>query len=272
MAKECSKRKPKTLLHYTSWEALLGMLNSTIGKEEPHELTLHASHISAMNDCSEGKLMFDYFFTGSDISEEIRKKYLEYQKEKGDWYVVSFSSSREMEENIIPLWKMYADGGKGVCLHFNFRNLNDYIDKHKKLEKNNYDIELVECQYMTKKEIIKDAEALRAKIKQEIKRGNDLSSLIKKLLYKSSTIKERYWAYEDEYRLLIMSKDANYKIGGLGLVPYQKIQLPISLIKKITIGPMATQDVEEHCLQLLRSTLNLSNNDLKINNSKLELQ
>lgn len=263
--KEYKKKDPSTLLHYTSWGAFLGMLKPILDSHgECQDITMHASHISAMDDRTEGKLILDTFFTGSNISNKIKEKFLDYKKRYGDSYVVSFCSSRDKEENLISMWRDYADGGKGVCLHIAKKLLEEDLKRK--------GIPLMKCDYLTKEKIRNRAKELRDIIKDEMNKSEDISEEFKKLLFTASTTKERYWDYEEEYRMIIFKTNPRYKTNKLGIVPYQEINIPISVIEKITIGPMATQDIEEHCLHLLRDTLEINPNTLKIRSSKLKLQ
>lgn len=257
------KNKPKTLLHYTSLYAFLGMLKPILESEgKCKDIVIHASQISTMNDRTEGNLVLDAFFTRRGISKTIKEQLSDFQSKEGYAYVVSFCSSRNKEENLIPMWKMYADGGKGICLHFDIKKLEESIKDEK--------IEMVECQYLNKNRIANIATTLRNNIKKVVDNDKDISCQIKELVMTASKTKMWHWDYEEEYRLITIKRNPHFKTGRFGIVPYQEIYIPISTINKVTIGPMATQDVEKVCLQILIDTLKLEHIDVKT--SKLQLQ
>lgn len=265
-AKEMPSQKPTTLLHYTSWSSFQGMLQFVLDAKENKEryLCFHASHINAMNDRTEGKLILDYFFTGSGLLNDIQEKMSEVREKAGEPYVISFSHSKQgIEHNIIPMWMMYADGGKGVCLHFDYKLIKDNIPN---------DVKLMECQYKTIGEIKSIAKVKRDNIKDEFKGNRDITNLLSDLMFDIPLYKEKYWEYESEWRLVTIKNNPKYKVGRLGFVPYQEIRLPLSALTKITIGPCANQEVIENTLNLLKSELDIEEKKLHIGKSKLKIQ
>lgn len=258
--------KPTTLLHYTSWNSFCGMIQPILNNEEGinKELCFHASHIYAMNDMTEGKLIFDFFFTGSKILDDIEGKMEEVRKETGEPYVVSFSrSTKDIEQNNIPMWMMYADGGKGVCLHFDYESIKENI---------NDNVKMVECKYQNLEEIKKNAREKRDTIKKDHKKGIDITHQLQEMLLEAPSYKWKNWKYEKEWRLVCVSKSPKFKVGRLGLVPYQEIKLPLSALKQITIGPCANQEVIEHTLNILKRNIGEEAINLKIDSSNLKIQ
>ena len=60
--------------------------------------------------------------------------------------------------------------------------------------------------------------------------------------------KNIHWNYEEEYRIIKQDKPLNYKNGKYGIVAYSKIQVPLSCLIGITIGPLAHQDIVQQSL------------------------
>lgn len=163
-------------------------------------------------------------------------------------YAISFSYMPEQ----IPLWSMYGDNGKGVCLCF---DLNEIIELNRK-EKHNllfipiiYKIDSIQNEY---KKLIKDT------IKNElnnyyvsVKEISDKEQIwYKKLsaIRVMSTVlspffKHFSFEFENEYRLAKYcgsEENVEYRENkNSNLIPYTCIKIPFISLKKITIGPCA---------------------------------
>lgn len=232
---------PSSLLHYTSMHVLNILLEGAINSYDPTSgtepmLTFHASIGYAMNDRVEGKLFFDYFFTGSTISNEIAQKLESIKKDKGEVFIISLSHSHEGTPNgEIPMWMMYGDNGNGVLLRFDFKRLLESVKQQM------CSIEKIE--YKNNSEIKKIAEEKRAIMKKEMK-----EDLLNAIFKESFLYKDIHWNYEDEYRIIKQEKTVDYKNGKYGIVAYSKIQIPLSCLNGITIGPLAHQDIVQQSL------------------------
>lgn len=257
---------PTTLLHYTSWEAFNGMISGIQNNSDGEPcLLFHASHIYAMNDALEWRYFFDKFYTSSEISKKIKDEIEKERENLGDTYVLSFSNNKKKSSvNQIPMWYMYANGGMGACLAFNYKIL---CDKTK-----NY-IENKKCQYLNITGITEKAREWRDNMKKKMNKRQSISDMIKPLFIEASICKNEGWKYEDEYRFVQISKDPKYKVGKLGLVAYQEVLIPLKALKTITIGPKANQKVIHHSLQLLHDKFyNNPKEGFQIAESKLKIQ
>jgi len=267
MGKDKKQKKtsiPTTLLHYTSWEAFLGIFDNSL-KSNSYDLTLHASQVYAMNDRIEEKFILDEFFTESDVMTKIREKVKSVKDKEGETYIVSFSRSTIVRSNRISPWLMYASNGRGVCLHFDYKKIEEIIGENKNMR-------ICECKYCDKDTIREKAKELRYQIKEQRDAQNE-KALIKELLFTASTYKPKCWQEEKEYRIIQINKNPKYKVGRLGLVSYQEINIPLDALKTITIGPMANKRIVRHSLQLLHERLyDDVKKGFKIEVSKLQIQ
>lgn len=125
--------------HYTSMDALLKLLQSVKVIKEEECFVFRATNIFFMNDPQEfiygQEILMDVlrdieydkdvddnlrlsstFSKKEEKSEEVWLKELldEIQNQNGSPYVISFSRN----EDSLPMWLNYGDGGKGVCLVF----------------------------------------------------------------------------------------------------------------------------------------------------------
>jgi hypothetical protein len=121
--------------HYTTVDALLKMTSEDA-------LTLEASHIASFEDIAEGQGIDNdvldnlvEFATRFDKENElcppiygVVKDHIDTLKSKllqKENYVLSFSEAVDF----LPMWRLYASGGSGVCLVFNSAHLSNLIER-----------------------------------------------------------------------------------------------------------------------------------------------
>lgn len=134
-------KKNRYVYHYTSLETLFAILGNYKNKDDKDRLVFRASNIFRVNDPSEMVLGYDVvksylnlFEIEKNIPEHLRLSEVYKDKEyenkcKDDYlnkikrniidigsvpYVISFSGKRDY----LPMWSMYGNQGKGVCLKF----------------------------------------------------------------------------------------------------------------------------------------------------------
>lgn len=246
-----------SLVHYTTLDSFYGITQDL--KEKPN-LNFHASNILMMNDMEELNFFMSKFFTESKSKTILKNELNKLIAENGDLYVLSFMKSDKMIYGKLPMWKMYADNGKGIRLKFS-----------SELFKDTSICEIKKCEYKTKKEIQKLVSAKNA----EIKYINEKQSYLMKLQEDIAIYKYEYWRYEDEYRLIKRSNAPKFKTNSLGIISYIDIKIPLKYLSEILIGPMANQMIVEKTLKQLKDVLldkyGNDNVKFKINKSKLKL-
>ena len=188
-------------------------------------------------------------------------------------FILSFS---KVQDNL-PMWTTYAQRGEGICLGFETDLLNQKLPK--------WNVMMKDCQYYDFKEfkninykeeeIYKDCKtfyeasinpkvlATRYKI-AETDKGEELtqeekyrirtSSIIRHLnSFGSFFVKEKSWAYEKEYRILLPGdkKDIRYYRRGDHYVPYVYVKVPIMALKEIIVGPRSPRYTDAFIESLL---------------------
>lgn len=240
------------IYHYTSVESLYGMLLDPTAEEKriigqmsdcPRCLYFHAGDIKAMNDKSENMLLDELVKLISETTppEIIGSSNINEMK-----FAVSFCT----EQDYLPMWKIYATNGKGVCLRF----------KREGFEKSVFSVNTSrfitmkagDCQYKTEAEL-KDYVNSIVKHFREITEPKSLILQIDSFCGTSSFFKLKPFEYEKEFRLAISSK-FNQQItsgGQYGLIVYYPVAIPLNLVDEIMIGPSPNQDVIENGIRAL---------------------
>lgn len=268
------------IFHYTNVTTLMGMLENA--STENAFMTFWASHISYMNDPEEKKYgmkkILEVLPTVEDelkIPSEQRINNLE-QKELDKFikilsteknnvintYAISFSESFDY----LPMWKMYGQDGNGICLGFDKKILNKY------LEDNNME-KIASVRYGTGDDI-SDAQGeqdWKSFIKNEYEKYHVMSNAWVEMgaspdknksiaLYTYVTllaiippyIKNPAYEYEKEYRLCCreLRHTVHFRNQNGLLLPYLEIKLPLNALKIITTGP--TTDSERQMISIAK--------------------
>ena len=240
------------IYHYTSVECLYGMLLDPTAEEKrvigqmsdcPRCLYFHAGDIKAMNDKSENMLLDKLV---KRISETTPQEIIDSSNINERRFAVSFCTERDY----LPMWKIYATNGKGVCLRFKREefeksvisaNTNPFIT-----------IKAGDCQYKTETELEDYLNSFMENL-QEILEQKERITQIDSFCCISSFLKLKPFEYEKEFRLAISSK-FNQQItsgGQYGLIVYYPVAIPLNLVDEIMIGPSPNQDVIENGIRAL---------------------
>ena len=247
------------LYHYTSASGLLCMLDKYT--EETPVLSMWATNALYMNDPSEFRLG-QYVFHNilPDVESELNipeseKLSLAAQAmiqdgifdklevggsarvetiNQGIAYVLSLSQERDT----LPMWRMYAQNGNGLAIVFDKKMLTELHGES-----------LKECMYATQgnygefKEIVKNEYIQYKQDNSFLRLCNPYIQLmfITHLYHRfCAYLKDSAYAYEKEVRLKATSADKIlYREKDGLIIPYVTIQLPISCVKEIIIGPTA---------------------------------
>lgn len=275
------------IYHYTSVESLLGMLHKPTEVElkeiedngnDPdygYYLEFHASDLRLMNDKQENKLIID-------VDKHVPHE-LSLARSLADWvynkpYVVSFCR----RQDFIPMWKIYADKGNGICLKFKRDSLGNAI---KKINKSKFhDIIFKDCIYLTESEFRKHIKSVVKQIMEfasELVQGQPILPEQRDLHdfnAESAFLKLRSFDYEQETRLAVFA-DLNYytKQGKHGITLYHLVKIPLRFLEEIIIGPSVNQDILEYSVyELLKNKeydkLKTYDIDIKVKKTSIELR
>ena len=277
------------LCHYTTIDALLHMIH-TPTKEEHKEveanenesaygyyLTFHATDAYMMNDKMEHKLILE------EMSDVIRKYNSKFQYETlscGKPYIISFCKERDY----LPMWQIYAKGGNGICLVFQFENddlslLNNLNESNR--EFSSKDIDICSCSYESKSSLQNLKKKWESDIEREYKGGNQnlISSATPFLhLFKDAIkYKSKDWEYEKEERLVCWKMYPQIKNGKNGICSYVEVKIPLLWLKEIIVGPSINQYINTYAIkEMIRvkgwDKLNNYGVDIKVTESKIALR
>ena len=219
--------KLKYLYHYTS----LGVLCELFNKIHDNHFLFHASSVDFMNDSAEYVAAKNHC---CDCVDEIIM-----QTVLGLPFAICFS---EVEDNM-PMWNMYANCGKGVCMKFNFQKLYNYFENFK--NKDEREIRFDKCSYQNKYPVEKQKSLISNK------EYPDIENLRKKMT-KAAFKKTDCFKYEKEWRVMIWQKwIANGKYQILfketkdSFRPYIKISIPVDCLETIILGSNANEQIIE---------------------------
>ncbi len=216
---------PEFLCHYTSIDVLCKLFtNNTNGC-----FIFHASSVDSMNDNAE------YMEARKQCRDGVEEIIME--RELGIPFALCFSD----KETNIPMWNMYANKGKGVCLLFNFRKIKNHIKALQK--KDERLIAFYKCIY---KDILSNEKL------KPLDSGNqypDTKELSKKMKDKAF-IKPNCFRHEKEWRLMIWqdwvpndNHIIHFKERKDELCPYLEIPIPVNSLERIVLRPNASEQM-----------------------------
>lgn len=268
------------LYHYTSADALLGML-SLCSKSNPY-MTFWASYETCMNDTQENIEGYNFCLTllpkieealmlneqekfskllSSSLFDEIVKKIVTYSNlskiSSTPHYIISLSKISDL----LPMWRMYA-GCNGLCIGLdreiiekNGTNLLDCV-----YNQENILAEVVDDIVIALTEIYE--KVLKLEFDNNSDKNEELIGIKKAYLlhlriknYLAYIIKNRSYIYEQEARIVLPENDNILYRGSKGaIIPYIEYKLPIEALKEIIVGPTQNFNyIEEPILKLLKS-------------------
>ena len=286
--------------HYTKMETLFAILEGYRHNKENGFLPFRASCIYYMNDPREMTIGFDAvkkflpeYEKSTEYNMDLSEVYLDADNENQcrkecierpvdgtiESGMIPYTSSFSTKEDFLPMWKMYGEDFKGVCLKFDLSELTKYLNENSQFGFVSYDGE-VDDSYL--KEVffnIYDWEARHYKpigINEKIEELSLLCACI------SPFVKSSDWAYEQEFRIEIyrffnleIDRESlrKHKFNGLirkRVEPYVYYPICPNALQEIIIGPHADYITDEH---IIRKELNeCLLNDVRIIPSSIEIR
>jgi hypothetical protein len=176
------------------------------------------------------------------------------------------SLSFSVYPDYLPMWKMYGDGGKGVMLTFDTKEI---VRKFGGL--------LQPCIYkgsgdykQTREKIFKISHHPELKDLTIVQQQYVMIWMLQ--LFVSITKNEEYM-YEKEVRLIGMGNDffgdnnmQKYRVSDNHIIPYVEVFLPIQTLKEICIGPLVKNELNAETLRELLYYKGYSNVIVKSSN------
>lgn len=159
-------------------------------------------------------------------------------------FVVSFSDSPD----ILPMWALYGDNGKGVCLEFSPYTIEEYYNT-----KINTILNIGKCVYTD--------DEIEEKVKYEIKivlniftklKNNEQKDVLTKMKLLATLcgviavyVKHKGFKFEQELRMNIIKEKKEWKLGETRYNQhkvYVDVPIPIEALKNVIVGPAAKYD------------------------------
>ena len=222
---------PNSLYHYTSVDVLCKLF-SGIKKDC---LIFHASSVDFMNDSEE------YAISRSLCKDEVDNILAD--TKMGLPFALCFTDS----ENNIPMWSMYGDEGKGVCLKFNFSKLDVFLRKQKSEDRI---IIFSKCVYQKISQI--EDKPLCANTDYP-----NLAKLCEEMRI-AAFVKPDFFVHENEWRLMAWNswkfpeiQNVLFKKVRNEICPYIEISIPVDCLEGILLGPSASNQMIE-AVKLMR--------------------
>lgn len=227
---------PKFVYHYTRLKTLIHILDfSQLGSDcnkdaSALKLTFHATDIDALNDRTEYINFHDLIKKMKPLNVEERFS----TAVNGTPYVVSFSEKADY----LPMWRLYADDCRGVCLKFNVQKLLASIPSTETQKPYHY-LLFNQCRYKCDKELIEMSQS----VSNRFSKTNESTAQYFKWLEQfidfqllCSLFKDSSFEYEGEWRLVLMSPTCSFKENTDGIVAYTPFEIPITCLEEISIG------------------------------------
>lgn len=291
--------------HYTSVDALFAILEGYRNRKDKNQafLPFWASNIFDENDKSEMEDGYNYIkqflpqfeidnsipekqrlseiYKDTNCEEMCRKDFLRLKKKETTEYgIVPYIISLSKLHDFLPMWTLYGNMGKGVCLVFDFEKLiNDSFSSEVSFSIGN---------------VAYDEDSAKSSVIEILSRSyfifnssrDKISNLADLCFFLSPFFKRKDYKYEQEVRIVTnkpygfnedglthITKDTlNHILNGTKEHKIEKhIEFPISAsaLSEVTIGPNADSKVLEHIISLERDDCGLQFN-IKCSNLSFE--
>lgn len=254
--------------HYTSLGTFLAILHGidynsgeSVLKEIGPILHLHASRIDTVNDPTEMTIDKSTFLSIVRHYEENKnpkfrisnriesmddEKFLELIKnERSDYlpYIVCFSQN----EDFLPMWSLYGDKGRGVCLGFFALDILTKSVPFQELINPCTPVIIGDVCYHTDE--ISDAILRAIELNYPKTEGNIEDSIANMYLAASPFIKDSSYEYENEFRICVF----NFVKKEIGIMydsekTYIDYYIPVSFLKTVTLGAKLCSSIASELL------------------------
>lgn len=289
------------IYHYTSTEVLCKLLGLCHHQGDKKSMMFWASSAYAMSDIMEMQNGYDFlrsFLNNYEESIPEEEKLCSFMANSGDEFfngnekdfflskektpfVVSFS----MDKDSYPMWELYGDKGKGVCLVFDENIIKEDQDL-KKLKINYHAVAYMKDNPIENQTWL----SLGRMLRNEVRRGHFITDLLpnektkeafKKLFLSeicpiiSAFIKTDQYNFENEYRLLSIDdsegSNVHFRVSSHGyVIPYIDLPIPLSSLQKVIIGPNIISQLSvsnlEHMLRANGSKAEIERSDFVYHN------
>jgi len=251
------------IYHYTSADALFGILKSGDGKKT---FTIRLSRVDYMNDIYDGKDVFDFIFYECVNSGQVNlsdsfKQYviaLVESLQKGQFFdessrQVSYISSLSIDGDSLPMWRNYTTNGGGYNISLDTSSLWDCCTKHSTMA-----LIPVVYEYDLMVSIL---HAMLSAFSFIWERDKENATKLKMILFRymmsaKLSFKHPSFSHEQEIRLLKIeprkvgnNQSEKYTIANGIMRPYIEAEIPKSIFSGVTIGPLLEADAAKRTVE-----------------------
>lgn len=244
------------LYHYTTMSTFYNMIEHSLqyedGDSHPKCITMWATHYAHQNDPTECLLFFEGLKAG--VLNYTKKNNKALNDKDNDliqypqWHMNIFTISFSKHEDDLTMWRGYGQNGDGISLGFDFSKLpstlSDYGADCKEREgEPTYLLrnEIKKCKYVDANNI-KIAEEAGNRTLKNIFNKNEWEDVKQAIINNeyAPIYKHKKYEAEGEYRIIKHQIKPQYRLADNKLVPYIKVNVPISCLKRIVVGPCQT--------------------------------
>lgn len=280
------------IYHYTSIDVLHNILKNYRKEGGNGFIELWASSIYLLNDPLEmlkapdiiksvlldlekvlhidDSLKFSRVFD-EDI-DSIKDRFRKLLKRDKYLFIISLSNNKDT----LPMWSMYTNNGKGVCLCFDKGTLVDYFTQEKDLQTElipvSYDFNNLEQVTVDKLEVIYQ-QYITEMADEYIKDKENVIDMFHYYFMRvlAPLYKDPAYRYEGEERIICTQQrhddTIDFRVSSNGyIIPYRRIKIPAHSLKSVIIGPSYNYDLIEDGL---RQEIILSDVKIDLEKSKV---
>lgn len=272
-----TQAQKERVYHYTSMDAFFKILK---GAKDDH-FVFRAGSLYTMNDRQELLLGYDYIKKYLPKVEELldvkkeerifnmtknRRENKKIIENYGNWvlnddttnFIISYSNAPD----ILPMWALYGDKGKGVCIEFSpyiiKQYYNEKIDKYLIIDSCKYTEDEIEVFMLRRLKLIYN---LFLNQNDEEERRNPYIKaryLTTMCCLVGAFVKHPGFEYEKEIRMNIFREKSEWKFSDNNYRAFVEIPIPINALTGIIVGPAADMDDYKNSIILCLRTKGLS--------------
>lgn len=230
--------KTDEIYYYTGLDTLINGLFKT-----SEEICLWASRWDSMNDPEEFRVgMKEFRFLEEEGTVWVKDAILRRLKQS---HLISFSEYKDF----LPMWKMYGDGGRGVMLIFDFKELFK-----------EWGGQLHPCMYKGTKAYNQSVDEIYHFSNNSdyniLSDNQKIFMLIHMLTLFLSISKNLDYVYEKEVRITGIGDGADgkkyeqkYRVANGVIIPYVEAFMPKGSLKGVCLGPLVKSELNEKNLK-----------------------
>lgn len=272
------------LYHYTSIDTLTAILNNvehTFPPKAPsdsleyYKIKLRATQWAFFNDPLEYRYLLskinEFFNMDDDLrqyKDAFNEALLYASGFSGVPYIISLSKSRDN----LDMWRSYSRNGAGVAIGFKAKELSECVGKMSGLFSF---VRLYECRYLNDNLIFDEIKYRLKRYFMDLFSASQINlGALGPLLSEFTVFKHPCYMNECEKRIVIFddtprASSSKFRSSNGVMIPYIEIELPLSTINEIVIGPCADKDLNSLGIKMRLDSLTHLKTGITVESSEL---